>query len=147
MSGKDCVFVLILETSDKSMCSCFLTLFSKTAKKRKKERKQPAKQSNPFFCLQTFLPDEGREGRRNLCMCCSPGYWCCCQVVPHLWMLTSLNAVVCPLRADSCHKTSSFGGCYPHTRSSWMENVEWQVLGYSQPALLNSSRYRGKHSA
>ncbi|XP_074886382.1 mitochondrial ribonuclease P catalytic subunit isoform X4 [Buteo buteo] len=55
-----------------------------TAKKRKKERKQPAKQSNPFFCLQTFLPDEGREGRRNLCMCCSPGYWCCCQVVPHL---------------------------------------------------------------
>lgn len=87
----------------RSMYSCFLTLFSRLLKTERKKN-PPNPQSNPFFCLQTFLPDEGREGHRNLCMRYFPGYWSCCQAVPHLSMLTSLNTVVCPLRADSATK-------------------------------------------
>lgn len=77
MSEKNYVFVLILVTSDKKHVFLFSDFFFKTAKNRKK----PTKQSNPFFCLQTFS-DEGREGHSNLFMCCFSGYGCCCQVFP-----------------------------------------------------------------
>lgn len=50
-SKKDYVFVLILDPSDKKHAFLFSDFFSKTAKNRKK----PAKQSNPFFCLQTLF--------------------------------------------------------------------------------------------
>lgn len=149
MTGRDCIFVLILDNSDKKHVFLFFFFFFQDWWKQKGKNKNQNKQkpqsraifssvSRPFFQMR-------EEGHRNLCMCCFPGYCCCCRAVAHLWKCTlwTLSAVL-------------WGLALPPDIPFWrlLSSRQRQMngksgvagLGRSQPALLNPSKYIGKHS-
>lgn len=131
----------------RSMYSCFSFFFSRLIKTEREKQKTNKKTqsraifssvSRPFFQMR-------EEGHRNLCMCCFPGYCCCCRAVAHLCKCTlwTLSAVL-------------WGLALPPDVPFWrlLSSRQRQMngksgvagLGRSQPALLNPSKYIGKHS-
>lgn len=130
----------------RSMYSCFLTLFFKTAKNRKKKKKQTRKAEQSFLLSPNFFSRWG-EGRpqESLCVLLS-------------WLLVLLPSSAPSVNADlSEHCSLSFEGWLPQNILLWrlLSSRQRQLhgkcgvagLGHSQPALLNSSVYIGKHSA
>lgn len=123
----------------RSMYSCFLTLFQECYKQKETHK---AEQS---FLLSPDFSVEGREGHNNRFMCYFSCYGCCCQVIAHVWMLSSLAAVLCPLMADSATKHPLLEApIITPVTAKWKM---WSGLGHLQPVLLSSSVYTGKHSA
>lgn len=127
MSGKDCVFVLILDPSDKKHVFLFPYSVFKAAKNRKK--KKPTKPTEQSFLLSPNFSSRWGKGRPQESLH---------ALFP--WLLVLLPSSPPSVNADLseycsvsfegwlCHETSSFGGCCPHG-GSWVENVEWRVWG------------------
>lgn len=130
MSGKDCVFVLILDTCWQEACILVFLLFLSRLLETERKKKHQTRKAEQSFLLSPNFSSRWGKGRP--------------QESLHVllsWLLVllpssppSVNADLsehCSLSFEGwlCQRTSSFGGCYPHTRGSWMENVEWQVWG------------------
>lgn len=145
MSGRDCVFVLIWDNSDKKRVFLFVFFLRLLKAEREKTKKQTEKtnlQSRAIFSSVSRLFCQMREeGHRNLCMCCFPGYCCCCRAVAHLWScpLWTLSAVLWGLAMPP---NFPFWRLLSSPRGSWMEKVEWQVWGTH--SLLCSTLQRTK---
>lgn len=142
MSKKDYVFVLILDTSGKKHVFLFSdSFFSRVLKPERNPQSRAILSS-----VSKLFSVEGREGHSKLFMCCFSGYGCCCQVVPHVSMLPSLDAVVCLSGADSATKHPLLEA--PITMPVTAKWKMWSgTYGAFAACLSSSSVYTGKRNA
>lgn len=131
MTGRDCIFVLILDNSDKKHVFLFFFFFFKTDKNRKGKTK---KQTKNRRAEQSFLlsPDlSSRWGKKATGISACVASLVTAVAAEQLPICASALSEHSPLSFEGwhCHQTSPFGGCCPHARGRWMEKVEWQVWG------------------